>query len=282
MRSLSLIIALVLVVAPLVPAAAVAEEASDQEARSLYLEGARAYDEGRYEDAVAAWRRAYDLSPRPLLLFNMANALERLGRAREALDALTLYRQGADASEHDTLDRRLDSLQRRVDDLQRSEAEGERRRRDLDEAERRAREQEASARRAEEAALAQQQQAAAQRAAALAKAHPLPIILLGVGLGASAGGVVLAGAAFDARQDAGNLCDADTLLCPESARTAVEKDSQLSLGADIVLSAGVGVAAIGLVTSLIDLGVRERNRAPKVGIGVGPRGVGVSVAGVLP
>ncbi len=60
----------------------------DARARELYLQGDREYQAGRYEQAVAAFQEAYRLSGRPLLLFNLANAYERLGRYAEALEAL--------------------------------------------------------------------------------------------------------------------------------------------------------------------------------------------------
>src|SRR5262245_14114470 len=53
---------------------------ADKEARKLFFRGDRMYEEGKYEEAVAAFEKSYALSHRPELLFNLANAYERLGQ----------------------------------------------------------------------------------------------------------------------------------------------------------------------------------------------------------
>lgn len=66
-----------------------------------------AYDAQRYEDAAAAFQRAYDLVQDPLLIFNVAQAQRRLGRCPEALTAYERFLQldatspkSADAKSH--------------------------------------------------------------------------------------------------------------------------------------------------------------------------------------
>ena len=56
----------------------VASTASAQEARELFTQGQAAYETGDYETAVSSWERAYELDPRPLLQYNLAQAYERL------------------------------------------------------------------------------------------------------------------------------------------------------------------------------------------------------------
>src|SRR5687768_9802487 len=89
----------------------------DARARELYDNGALLYDEGRYDDAVAAWAESYRLSGRPLLLFNMANAMERLGRYEDAMTLLSRYRAFAPAEDRETLDRRIRNIEARLDEL---------------------------------------------------------------------------------------------------------------------------------------------------------------------
>lgn len=48
--------------------------AEPTEAERLYGEGQTAYDEGRYDAALAAWQKSYELSKIPALLFNIAQA----------------------------------------------------------------------------------------------------------------------------------------------------------------------------------------------------------------
>ncbi len=90
------------------------EENPDARARELYENGVILYKEGRYEDAIAAWREAWRLSRRPALLYNIANAQERLGQWKEALETLNRYRAFARASEREALDRRIRNLERRL------------------------------------------------------------------------------------------------------------------------------------------------------------------------
>jgi tetratricopeptide (TPR) repeat protein len=80
----------------------------------LYENGAILYEEGRYEDAILAWQEGYRISQRPGFLFNIANAQERLGDYRAALDTLGRYRALAHTDERETLDRRIRNLEERL------------------------------------------------------------------------------------------------------------------------------------------------------------------------
>jgi tetratricopeptide (TPR) repeat protein len=50
-------------------------------ARALYVEGSALYEEGRYPEAIARFESAYQLYPRPELLFNIAQAYRLQGPA---------------------------------------------------------------------------------------------------------------------------------------------------------------------------------------------------------
>lgn len=75
-----------------VPATAHAQR-RDDEARALYSAGEIAFGEGRYEYALVHFQRAYELSPRPILLFNIGASAERLSRDTLALEAYEQYLQ---------------------------------------------------------------------------------------------------------------------------------------------------------------------------------------------
>lgn len=64
---------------------------TDQEARSLFQAGQIAFDGARYDDALAHFRRAYELSQRVPLLYNVGLCLSNLGRWQEAVDAFEEY-----------------------------------------------------------------------------------------------------------------------------------------------------------------------------------------------
>ncbi len=90
--------ALVVVVAVALATVFGAGKASAQEARDLFLAGQSAYQQGNYEAAIDAWRRAYELDPRPALQYNLAQAYGRLGRAEEEQAALQRFVDAAPAA----------------------------------------------------------------------------------------------------------------------------------------------------------------------------------------
>lgn len=64
-----------------------ASPAGAQDAREFFAAGEEDYRLGRYDDAIADWARAYELDPRPLIQYNLAQAFERAGRIAEAVTA---------------------------------------------------------------------------------------------------------------------------------------------------------------------------------------------------
>jgi hypothetical protein len=60
-------------------------------ARQHFLVGQDYYTQGRYEKAIEAFEEAYRLDPKPLLLFNISQAYERLGKIELAIDYLERY-----------------------------------------------------------------------------------------------------------------------------------------------------------------------------------------------
>jgi len=68
-------------------------EAQPSEAERLYQEGQEAYDEERYDAALAMWQRSYELSQRPALLFNVAQAYRLRDEAGDCARAVESYRR---------------------------------------------------------------------------------------------------------------------------------------------------------------------------------------------
>lgn len=68
-------------------------ELAEAQARSHFETGSLAFAAGRYEDALIEFRKAYGLSPRPKLLYNIAVAADRLRRDSEALESFEAYLQ---------------------------------------------------------------------------------------------------------------------------------------------------------------------------------------------
>jgi HEPN domain-containing protein len=221
-----------------------ADDAADARAKELYENGADLYDEGRYDDAVAAWEEAYRLSNKALLLYNIANAEERAGRYRDALEHLNRYRAFATADERSILDRRISNLERRI--------------------------QETGAEPAAPAPVVTAPPVTAPDPApepaplttastATTTADPGPAartgpplatyVFGGVGVAGLAVGGVFGVGAITARGQAEGLCvlHEGTTLCPASAGEFIQKDKVDSLVADISL----GVGAASLVTAVV-------------------------------
>lgn len=110
MRALFVVLALSVVCARPV-AAQFASGAADARALQLYEQGDEAYAAGRYQEAADAFAQAYRLSPRPLLLYNLANAYERLERYTDAIQMLRSYLDSAPIGEHAELQARIASLE---------------------------------------------------------------------------------------------------------------------------------------------------------------------------
>lgn len=68
-----------------------ASAARDAEGRGLFEAGRAAFTDGRYEDALDYFDRAYALSHRSALLYNIGSANDRLRRDAEALAAFEQY-----------------------------------------------------------------------------------------------------------------------------------------------------------------------------------------------
>jgi hypothetical protein len=68
-----------------------ADEGSEIEARIQFEQGVLLYEEGKYDQAAVAFRRAYELKPSYKLLWNVAQVENELGNYSAALDAYTKY-----------------------------------------------------------------------------------------------------------------------------------------------------------------------------------------------
>lgn len=82
---------IVIVLGALAPSAALAQSASDEQARSLFEAGRTAYEAGNFEDALRYFEESYALSQRAPLLYNIAQAADRLDRNARALEAYRGY-----------------------------------------------------------------------------------------------------------------------------------------------------------------------------------------------
>ena len=211
----------------------------DERARELYLRGDRLYSEGEYKGAIRAFEKAYELSKRPALLFNLANAYERLGRYEAALKALQDFLPTAGGRKK-AVCKRIASLERRIEEL--SKDDGKPKSEPPPEPE--------------------------PEPEPKPKPSPdpepegpqvIPIVgyvLLGLGAVGLGLGIGFAVDATSARDQAETLCpeSAGLRLCPPEAQETIDRDTASSLAADISFGVGAAAAAAGLVMVLVSLG----------------------------
>jgi tetratricopeptide (TPR) repeat protein len=109
----------------------------DKAARGLFEAGSVAFEEGRFEEALNHFSKAYELSPnRHLLLYNIGSSLDRLRRDKEALSNFERYLElNPTAPNRPAVEARVRLLRDAVARQQREEDE-ERKRKEEEEARR--------------------------------------------------------------------------------------------------------------------------------------------------
>jgi tetratricopeptide (TPR) repeat protein len=100
--------------------AALVHAGEDADPKALFNQGKDAFEQQQYQVAYDKFEKAYFLSHRPALLFNMSSALQKLQRPHEAAEKLRAYlRVVPDDPEHLDLEERmraLDEEQRMLDE----------------------------------------------------------------------------------------------------------------------------------------------------------------------
>jgi tetratricopeptide (TPR) repeat protein len=235
--------------------------ANDQRARELFQKGDVAYAEGRYEEALAAFSEAYDLSGRVQLLFNVSNALERLGRYQEAVDALDKYLASGKAKDRDVVQKRLANLKKRVEDQKKEQEKLAK-----EEDEKRKKEEDANATANGSGQVGSNRPKEPEKAAA----PILPWILVGGGGVLFVTGAVFGILTLGARGDAENGCT-DTQaghLCTQEASSAIDREKTFGLVADIGMLSGLVLAGVG--TYLV---LTNKPADPYFKVGMRPGGI---------
>jgi tetratricopeptide (TPR) repeat protein len=221
---------------------------ADSMARDLYKEGDAAYAEGRYDDALNAFQEAYDLSKRPLLLYNIGNALERLGRLGESADALEKYLPHAKPGEKKVLEKRIANLRKRAEEKKPEPVPVEP---VPTKPEPEANPTKPAVEPADKPHERPQPHPESDSGVETTSSPTLGWVLLGVGGAAIGTGAVFGSMALSARKDVDASCkDAGgQKLCTADAQSAIDRDKRYSLFADIGF--GVGIAAAGVGTYLL-------------------------------
>jgi tetratricopeptide (TPR) repeat protein len=241
----------------------------DKRARELFIKADRMYAEGDYESALEAFSEAYELSGRPPLLYNMANAHERLGEYDKALERLRAYFPHASKHQQELLEKRMQSLQMRADE-QRAKKEEEAKEREAERKADRPPQREAKANASAEPGID-------------TKPPPyLGYVLMGAGALGLGLGTYFGTQALDARSEAKDLCPEvnGAQRCTEGAKDAIDRDRSRSLMADVSFGVGVASAAVGVILVLRHGSDSEPAPAPAL-LRAGPRSGGGQVDFVM-
>jgi len=84
-------------------------------AKEHFINGQEYYEQGRYKEAVEEFQKAYDLDPRPLLLYNIAQAYEKLGNLPKSVDYLKQFlKKDTQKTDTKTVQNKIANLEARI------------------------------------------------------------------------------------------------------------------------------------------------------------------------
>jgi tetratricopeptide (TPR) repeat protein len=196
---------------------------------ALLNQSAEHYREGRFTEAAELLREAYEIEPEPVLLYNLARALEGLGDLDGAVEAYEGYLEGEpEANDRGAIEARLETLRRQIEALERVEEP----------------EPEPDPDPEPEGPILDDRGAEQEPSGGVS---PAPWIVAGVGGAGLIAGAVL-GVLAQLRHDDAIVAQIQT----ERVALAAEADD-LALGANIGFAAGGGILLVGLVWGIIEL-----------------------------
>lgn len=95
----------------------------DAQSRERFVAGRDAYSAGQYDVALERFTEAYDLSPRPQLLYNIGQCHDRLRHDQEAIDSFERYLALVpEADNGEEVRARLQALRRAVHEREEQQA----------------------------------------------------------------------------------------------------------------------------------------------------------------
>lgn len=249
-----------------------------KKANNHFKLGQEFFKSGQWDAAIAEYEKALELTGEPLMVFNIALAHDRAGRAEQALEGYRKYlEEGPDGTIADEARGYVAKLSPIVDKIKKQRADDEARKADDARKAQAAVDKQAEAARAAEAARQAQakrndQAAAAERSGKRQRIGGLVLIGTGAlvaGFGAKKG--------LDARSIANELSDHQGAWT--DAEIARDQDGRSANTQMIVFTAvGAGVAITGAVFYLIGRGSRSRAEKLRLDVAPTPGGAAVSAA----
>jgi len=218
------------------------EDPDLQRAVMLFEESEAAYNDGRFDEAAAMLRRAYSLHDDPLLLFNLARALEGDGDLDGAIESYQQYIDEApDAEDRGAVEARLRTLRAQRDELADDGDEEEEE---------------------EEEEIAEEEEDDAGGGVSLA-----PWLTAAGGLA-----VVAVGGVFGAMSQSKAL-DADNEPVQETAKALHDDASTMATLANVFFVVGGVIVAAGVTWGVIDLMGDDEEGEPDADLAILPGGL---------
>lgn len=215
-----------------------AQSMSDEQARSHFKVGQSMYQAGRFAEAGAEWDKAYELSGRTALLYNIYIAYRDAGDWNNAARALEEFLAKGEVSVEDrpTLQARLDVMKREIA------------------------EKEAAAAAAAAAPAAAPAEPAAPAEEPEHKAPIMPWIVGGVGGAMVVAGIVTGVVTLTKKNEIDDACGADN-ICPSDFDLEEKRSKTKTLGlvTDVLLIGGGVAVATGVLLGLLLEGKPESN-----------------------
>jgi hypothetical protein len=230
----------------------------DERARIHFHAGTDYFERGDYENALRELEIAHQMSGRPALLYNIGACLERMGRLVEAADRLEAYVAAARPDDAAAITERAQRLRARV--AAQTSASGS----EMSGSETAGSETAGSETAGSETPGDASTSDTSRTPSGGRTPHVASWIVLGVGGAALAGFAVLGGLAL---AEDGALASRCGTSC---SRADVGTLEGLTVGADVSLTAGLVLVAVGVVLAL----VTDDGSAEHAGLELGPGGVG--------
>jgi tetratricopeptide (TPR) repeat protein len=235
-------------------AAAQPAKVDDRKALELFEQGFKAYQEGRFQQAIDLLEKAYAMKQEPVLLYNLARAHEGVGNLDQAISMYERYlNETKDVADRAAIEKRVETMRGQI-------AERDRLRRERDDARKR------DAQAPPGGVVEPPKDDVETRSTS-----PLPWIVGGVGAAGLIAGGVLTGLAL------GKHNDAEAAPSQREAADLQASAESLGTGGTIALIAGGGVLGIGVIWGILDLTVLaepapEEPQGAAVRFRIGPTG----------
>jgi len=235
---------------------------SEQVARQHFQLGRVQYESGSFREAAQSFERAYELSKREVLWYNIFLAYRDAGDNANAATALRNYLTRVEQIDtRPQLEARLASLERLVQE----------------EEQRKQREQEQPTESGQPTAqpeTPEQQVAAELRPEAAVKQSPsiVPYIVMGVGGAMIIGGVVTGAMASSKHSELEEKCPDS--MCDASLQSLADEGKTLALVADVLLFGGIAAAGTGAVLWFLNNNQSSEESAVNAAVSCGPGACG--------